>query len=153
VFEVVEWPRVAVGAVVLRDDRILLIKRKYPPSPNLWSIPGGHIEAGEPVLTALFRELEEETSLKASKASLLAITEYIRLRKDYSVKYHYVILDYLITDAEGEPVANEESLGIGFFKLEDALKLELTDTTKELIRLIMSEGVNKVKHIINVVYE
>jgi len=150
---VVEWPRVAVGAVVLRDGKILLIKRRYPPSPNLWSIPGGHIEAGEPVLTALFRELEEETSLKASKASLLAITEYIRLRKDYSVKYHYVILDYLITDAEGEPVANEESLGIGFFKFEDALKLELTDTTKELIRLIMSEGVNKVKHIINVVYE
>jgi 8-oxo-dGTP diphosphatase len=153
VFEVVEWPRVAVGAVVLRDGRILLIKRKYPPSPNLWSIPGGHIEAGEPVLTALFRELEEETSLKASKASLLAITEYIRLRKDYSVKYHYVILDYLITDAEGEPVANEESLGIGFFKFEDALKLELTDTTKELIRLIMCEGVDKVKHIVNVVYE
>jgi len=150
---VVEWPRVAVGAVVLRDGRILLIKRRYPPSPNLWSIPGGHIEAGEPVLTALFRELEEETSLKASKASLLAITEYIRLRKDYSVKYHYVILDYLITDAEGEPMANEESLGIGFFKFEDALKLELTDTTKELIRLIMSEGVDKVKHIINVVYE
>jgi len=150
---VVEWPRVAVGAVVLRDGRILLIKRKYPPSPNLWSIPGGHIEAGEPVLTALFRELEEETSLKASKASLLAITEYIRLRKDYSVKYHYVILDYLITDAEGEPVANEESLGIGFFKFEDALKLELTDTTKELIRLIMCEGVDKVKHIVNVVYE
>ncbi len=149
----VEWPRVAVGAVVLRDGRILLIKRRYPPSPNLWSIPGGHIEAGEPVLTALFRELEEETSLKASKASLLAITEYIRLRKDYSVKYHYVILDYLITDAEGEPMANEESLGIGFFKFEDALKLELTDTTKELIRLIMSEGVDKVKHIINVVYE
>ncbi|MCC6032602.1 MAG: NUDIX hydrolase [Desulfurococcaceae archaeon] len=149
----VEWPRVAVGAVVLRDGRILLIKRKYPPSPNLWSIPGGHIEAGEPVLTALFRELEEETSLKASKASLLAITEYIRLRKDYSVKYHYVILDYLITDAEGEPVANEESLGIGFFKFEDALKLELTDTTKELIRLIMCEGVDKVKHIVNVVYE
>jgi len=150
---VVEWPRVAVGAVVLRDGKILLIKRRYPPSPNLWSIPGGHIEAGEPVLTALFRELEEETSLKASKASLLAITEYIRLRKDYSVKYHYVILDYLITDAEGEPMANEESLGIGFFKFEDALKLELTDTTKELIRLIMSEGVDKVKHIINVVYE
>lgn len=149
----VEWPRVAVGAVVLRDGKILLIKRRYPPSPNLWSIPGGHIEAGEPVLTALFRELEEETSLKASKASLLAITEYIRLRKDYSVKYHYVILDYLITDAEGEPMANEESLGIGFFKFEDALKLELTDTTKELIRLIMSEGVDKVKHIINVVYE
>ena len=149
----VEWPRVAVGAVVLRDGRILLIKSRYPPSPNLWSIPGGHIEAGEPVLTALFRELEEETSLKASKASLLAITEYIRLRKDYSVKYHYVILDYLITDAEGEPMANEESLGIGFFKFEDALKLELTDTTKELIRLIMSEGVDKVKHIINVVYE
>jgi ADP-ribose pyrophosphatase YjhB (NUDIX family) len=153
VFGVVEWPRVAVGAVVLRDGRILLIKRKYPPSPNLWSIPGGHIEAGEPVLTALFRELEEETSLKASKASLLAITEYIRLRRDYSVKYHYVILDYLITDAEGEPVANEESLGIGFFKFEDALKLELTDTTKELIRLIMCEGVDKVKHIVNVVYE
>lgn len=149
-----EWPRVAVGAVVLKNnDEILLIKRKYPPSPNLWSIPGGHIEAGEPVLVALFRELEEETSLKASKATLLAITEYIKLRKDYSVKYHYIILDYLITDAEGEPTANEESLDIGFFRFSEALKLELTDTTKELIRLIMSEGTSKVKHIVNVVYE
>ncbi|MEO3993664.1 MAG: NUDIX hydrolase [Desulfurococcaceae archaeon TW002] len=149
-----EWPRIAVGAVVLKNnDEILLIKRKYPPSSNLWSIPGGHVEVGEPILVALFRELEEETSLKASKATLLAITEYIRLRKNYSVKYHYIILDYLITDAEGEPIANEESLDIGFFRFSEALKLELTDTTKELIRLIMSEGTNKVKHIVNVVYE
>ncbi|MEM0014554.1 MAG: NUDIX hydrolase [Zestosphaera sp.] len=149
-----EWPRVAVGAVVLRDgNEILLIKRRYPPSPNLWSIPGGHIEAGEPIMTALFRELEEETSLKASKAELFAITEYMRLRRDYSIKYHYVILDYLIKDAEGVPKYNEESLGIGFFKFDTALKLELTDTTKELIRLIITEGLSGVKHIINVVYE
>lgn len=149
-----EWPRVAVGAVVIRgNDEILLVKRKYPPSPNLWSIPGGHIEAGEPILTALFRELEEETSLKGREAELLAITEYLRLKRDYSVKYHYVILDYLVRNAEGEPVVNEESLGIGFFKFSDALKLELTDTTRELIHLILTEGVGKVKHIISVVYE
>ncbi len=150
------WPRLAVGAVVLKDGKILLVKRKYPPSPNYWSIPGGHVEPGEPVEKAVIRELEEETSLKASKVKLYAITEFIRLNKDLSVRYHYVILDYLILDAVGEVKANEESLDIGFFTLIEALKMNVTDTTRELINILINDNVENptnVKHILSIVYD
>lgn len=149
------WPKLAVGAIVLREGKLLLVKRKYPPSPNYWSIPGGHVEPGEPIEKAVIRELEEETSLKASKVKLYAITEFIRLNKDLSIRYHYVILDYLILDAIGEVKANEESLDIGFFTLNEALKMDVTDTTRELINILMNDNLENptnVKHILSVVY-
>lgn len=128
------WPKIAVGAVVLKNDEILLVKRKYPPSAGLWAVPGGHVEPGEELTKTVFRELEEETGLKAESAVPFAITEFIKYDDSGSLKYHYVIIDFLV-DVEKylDPVLNEESLEIGFFKLEDALKLKLTTTTRKII--------------------
>ncbi|RLG76947.1 MAG: NUDIX hydrolase, partial [Thermoprotei archaeon] len=45
-----EYPRyavVGVGAVVVKDGKVLLIKRGYPPAKGMWAIPGGVVEAGE----------------------------------------------------------------------------------------------------------
>jgi ADP-ribose pyrophosphatase YjhB (NUDIX family) len=53
--------RVGVGAVVIRDGKVLLVKRRNPPSTNKWSLPGGHVEPWENILEAAARELKEET--------------------------------------------------------------------------------------------
>ena len=56
-------PRVAVGAVVFKDERVLLVRRGQPPSEDLWAIPGGSVEIGETLQEAAEREILEETGI------------------------------------------------------------------------------------------
>ena len=130
------WPRVAVGALVMRGDEVLLVKRRYPPAPNRWSVPGGHVEAGEELSEAVLRELKEETGIIGYDPSLIALIEYIAYDEFGKVKYHYVIIDYLIREFEGEVRPNYEVLSAGFFRLDDALELRLTVTTRKLLEHI-----------------
>ncbi len=53
-----------VGLLVFRESHILLLKRRPDDfMPDVWEIPGGHVDAGESIPMALTRELEEETGL------------------------------------------------------------------------------------------
>ncbi len=132
------WPRLAVGAIVLKDDKILLVKRKYPPSAGWWSLPGGHVKEGETLVEAVIRELKEETSLTAESAIPFGITEFIRLNNDGSVKYHYVIFDFLVDVIDGKPKPNDESISIGFFDLKEALNMRITITTRKVIHALLA---------------
>jgi len=143
------WPRLAVGALVLRGDEVLLVKRRYPPAPNRWSVPGGHVEAGEELKEAVLRELREETGIIGYDPSLLALIEYIAYNDLGKIKYHYLIVDFLIRRFEGEVRPNYEVLSAGFFKLNDALELRLTVTTRKLLeQLRRGVGEGEVMHII-----
>jgi len=144
-------PRIAVGAVVFdRLGRLLLVKRRYPPAPNRWAIPGGHVELGEELKEAVVRELEEETGLKGYNPTLIAITEYVSEDVNGKVIYHYVIIDFLIREYHGELRPNEEVLDIGFFNLSEALSLKLTVTTRLLINALITQEVKD--NIIHIVY-
>ncbi|MDW8010472.1 MAG: NUDIX domain-containing protein, partial [Sulfolobales archaeon] len=93
-----EYPRyaiAAVAAVLLRDGRILLVKRKYPPAIGKWSLPGGVIESGEKLVEAAKRELKEETGLDAEPLGILWILNNIVMDTSGRVKYHYLITDIL----------------------------------------------------------
>ena len=58
------YPIVGVGAIIFKEDSVLLIKRKNPPSANTWSIPGGVVEIGETIREAIIREVKEELGLQ-----------------------------------------------------------------------------------------
>ena len=84
-------PVLAVGAVAVVDDRLLLIRRGHGPAAGEWSVPGGRVEAGEPVEAAVVREMAEETGLPVVVDELLGWVE--RFEDDS----HYVILDFRVT--------------------------------------------------------
>ena len=77
-------PHVGVGILLIRDDHLLLIKRKYDPDAGYWSIPGGHVDLGEKVQDAAEREAFEETGFKV-KVSKLAGIRKISVQEDTSL--------------------------------------------------------------------
>jgi 8-oxo-dGTP diphosphatase len=125
-------PKVAVAALAVKDGKILLVKRKYPPGAGKWSLPGGHVELGERLEEAVLRELKEETGMDGVVKGFLAPVEYIE-QDGGQVRYHFVILVYLV-EATGEPRAGGDAAEAAFVPLEEALKMDLTKTTREVLQ-------------------
>ena len=98
-------PIVAVGAVILDRDRVLLVQRGQEPLKGEWSLPGGAIEIGETLEAALAREVREETSLDVVVGPVVEVLDSIRRDAGGRVEYHYVIIDYACRVRGGTPTA------------------------------------------------
>jgi len=108
-------PVLAVGAVAVVDDRLLLIRRGHGPAAGEWSVPGGRVEAGEPLEAAVVREVAEETGLHVVVDELLGWVE--RHHEDT----HYVILDFRVTvlDPDTPPCAGDDAAEAAWVALTD----------------------------------
>jgi ADP-ribose pyrophosphatase YjhB (NUDIX family) len=93
-------PLVGVGAVVVDEGRVLLVRRGTEPLKGHWTLPGGLVELGEPLLAAVVREVREETGLIVEPLELIELLDRIH-REGERVRYHYVIADYLCRVAGG----------------------------------------------------
>ena len=89
-------PLVGVGAVIMRSGKILLEKRKNEPGKGKRSIPGGLVELGERAEQTVIREVWEETNLTVEKPELTDVVDNVDLDENGKVKYHFVIIDYLV---------------------------------------------------------
>src|ERR1700738_776259 len=87
-----ERPIVGVLAIVLRGDRVLVVRRANPPMLGRWGFPGGVLELGESVAQGAMRELEEETGVKAEAAGPLTVIDTIERDKEGRVRYHYTLV-------------------------------------------------------------
>lgn len=94
-------PIVAVGAVIVAPEGVLLVRRGQPPLMGEWSLPGGAVETGETVAGALLREVREETGLDVHIGSLLGVFDRIHHDDQGRVEYHYVLIDFLCTPVGG----------------------------------------------------
>lgn len=102
-----EDPKVAVGVVAERDGTILLTKRNHEPKMGCWSFPSGFVDSGEDVRAAAMREAHEETGIRVQLERLLGIYQEAGSRVIY--------IAYAAHAGAGEPVADAESMEVGFF--------------------------------------
>ena len=134
------YPLVGVGAIVIKDSKILLIRRGAEPNRGKWSIPGGMVEPGEDPDKAALRELQEETGIIGKVLGLFGIYQYVERDNEGRVKYHFLLLDYLVEPIGGEPKASSDAMELRFTGLNEALSLDLTDTARQLIMDLLDSG-------------
>ena len=103
-----ERPIVGVGAVIVDDGRVLLVKRKYEPLKGQWSLPGGMVEIGETLETALTREMLEETGLRVDVGPVIEVFDRIMRDEARRVRYHFVLIDYLCWPSGGSLQAGSD---------------------------------------------
>ena len=115
-------PIVGVGAVIVQDGRVLLVKRRYEPLAGRWSLPGGTLEVGETLEAGLAREMQEETGFDVRVGPVIDVFDRIMLDDDKRVQYHFVLVDYLCWPAGGTLVAGSD--------VEDAIFVDPTDLTR-----------------------
>jgi ADP-ribose pyrophosphatase YjhB (NUDIX family) len=99
---------VGVGAVIVDDGKVVLVKRKYEPLKGQWSLPGGMVEIGETLESALAREMLEETSLRVDVGPVIEVFDRIMRDEEHRVRYHFVLVDYLCWPADGSLQAGSD---------------------------------------------
>lgn len=101
-------PYLAVSAAIFRNGKVLVVRRARKPALNLYTLPGGVVEAGEPLADAVVREVREETALEIEPVRLAGHREVIARDTEGRVERHFVIMSFAARWRGGEPVLNDE---------------------------------------------
>ncbi len=137
-----EAPRVGVGAVVLKDGHVLLVRRDRPPAAGKWSIPGGLVNLGETTDRAAVREVAEECGLRVRLRGVAGVVDRIISDPDGRVRYHYVLIDYVATPESGDLRPGSDAADCRWVPIGE---LERYETTEGLAAMVaravkLSEG-------------
>jgi len=127
-------PIVGVGAVVADQGKIVLIKRGNEPSKGKWTIPGGLIELGESPEEAVIREAQEETCLEVINPRLIDVVSYVDLDAQGAVKYHYIIIDYLVEVKSGTMRAASDAAEMRWVPFDEVESYDLTASFRLFFR-------------------
>jgi 8-oxo-dGTP diphosphatase len=125
-------PSVGVGAVLIHEGRVLLIRRGKEPLRGRWVVPGGTVELGETLEQALVREIEEETGLLVRPRQVVAVFDRIQRVAD-RVDYHYVIVDYLCDYVAGEARAGSDAEAVALVAPADLPAYDLPEKALEVV--------------------
>jgi ADP-ribose pyrophosphatase YjhB (NUDIX family) len=107
-------PVAGVGAVILGDDAVVLIRRAYPPRQGEWSLPGGRLELGESLLDGVRREALEETGLVVHVGPVVEVFDRVHRDEHGRVRFHFVIVDYLCRAVGGAMAAGDDALEVAW---------------------------------------
>lgn len=136
-------PFVGVGAIIVDNNRVVLIKRGHAPAAEEWSIPGGTMKVGETVREAAVREAREETGLIVEPGELLGVFDRLLCDPDGRTRFHYVLVDFQCTRISGELKAGGDAAEARWFTAEEVAKLPLPEDTAEVIRRGFKKGLSR----------
>jgi len=132
-------PLVGVGAVIVKDNSVVLIRRGHPPLLGEWSLPGGALECGETLRQATAREALEETGLIVEIDAMLGVYERIVPSDDGRIRYHYVLIDFLSHEVGGQLKAGTDAADVRWFTRDELATLNLSFDATDVI----SKGLEK----------
>ena len=123
-------PELCVGAVVVDDDRLLLVRRGRGRAQGTWALPGGRVQQGETLAEAVVRELAEETGIEGACGPLLGIVEHV----DAGDAPHQVVLGYQVSLFDAvDPTAGDDAAEARWVPLADVVDLQLAPGIAEFL--------------------
>ncbi|MGH9513696.1 MAG: NUDIX hydrolase [Terriglobales bacterium] len=128
-------PIAGVGAVIIDQGKVLLIKRGNPPLFGEWSIPGGAVELGETARESVIREVREETGMVVEPTALLGVYDRIIPDDEGRILYHYVLIDFLCIPISGEVRAASDCKDLKWITFQELAGIPLPPDTAEVILL------------------
>ncbi len=131
-----EKPRVGVGAIVLHDGKILLVKRGVEPGKGLWAIPGGTLRLGETLQACAGREILEETGVTVAVGECIYVFDLIQHDEAGKIKFHFVVVDFAALYVEGEPKGADDAEAAGWFSPEEMNGLDVSQNTLKALHSI-----------------
>ena len=129
-----KMPQVAVGAIVFKDKKVLLVRRGKPPSENMWAIPGGSVEIGETLQHAAEREIFEETGITINALDPVYTFDFIDRDGNGQIRFHYIIIDLMADYVEGTPRAGDDAVDARWIAPQDLKLLEVSKPTIKLLK-------------------
>jgi len=126
-------PYLAVSAAIVRDGRILVVRRARSPAQGLYTLPGGVVELGETLKEAVAREVREETGMTIEPVALAGFRETVVRDAQDRVERHFVILSFAARWQAGEPVLNEELSEAHWLKPSELAGLATTPGLAEIV--------------------
>lgn len=130
-----QWPKAAASAAIFRDNQVLIGLRGKDLRRLVWSLPGGHIEPGEPARDAARREIREETGIEVELLGLVDINDVIIRNTDGALRAHYLLTIFFGQWTSGEPIAADDCLEARFIDIDDIAGLPTTDNLIRYVRL------------------
>jgi len=128
-----EAPRVGVGAVVLHEGRVLLVRRGGRPSWGKWSLPGGLVELGETTAEAVRREIAEECGCDIRLVGICGVIDRIVHDDERRVRYHYVLVDYLAYPESETIAAGSDAADACWYPVDRIPELDVTEGLLDMI--------------------
>ena len=126
-------PQVAVGAVVFKNDRVLLVRRGKAPSSGLWAIPGGRVELAETLQEAAEREIREETGITVKAREPVFTFDVVDRDDTGGIRFHYVIVDLAADYVAGELRPGDDALDARWVSAREIRDLDVSEKTRELL--------------------
>jgi 8-oxo-dGTP diphosphatase len=133
-------PALAVSVALERDGKFLLVLRANPPAQHMYAFPGGRVDPGESLEDAALRELEEETGLRATNPRAFATFDLKSDDPRGRVSPHFFLTVFLVDDAGGEAIAQDDAKAVGWFTPEQIRNLPAPESMVTCMDMLATGG-------------
>ena len=129
-----------MGALVIKDETVLLVKRGKAPSEGKWAIPGGSVELGETLQEAAEREIREETGIRIRALKPVYTFDFIERDKLEDIRFHYVIVDLEADYIGGRLKPGDDAASAGWIPFAELKELDMNKTTRTFLSKYLSKA-------------
>jgi 8-oxo-dGTP diphosphatase len=127
-------PIVGVGAIVIKEGKVLLVKRAAAPSRGLWAIPGGSLELGETLQRGAEREILEETGIQIRAGAPVYAFDFLEYDTKNQLQYHFVVVDMEAEYVAGEVQAADDALDARWVSPEELRAMPASRNTLKILK-------------------